>query len=280
MATTTQRRKGRKKDQDWRTAKGSDIHELYELSVQDPDGEIDTIDRIWKDQRGRVAKSLREDFCGTAAVARAWVHRRDDNTAFGVDLSAEVLDWCRTRMKDQLDDGQQARLSLVEGDVLKSPTDLVESILAFNFSFFIFKSREAVLAYFRAVYAGLLEDGLFILDAYGGSDSFLEMTEDRDLDGFTYIWDQHHYNPINGDVVNHIHFKFPDGTKIMKAFTYQWRIWTLPEIKELLLEAGFLRAVVYWEGTDEETEEGNGEWTESEDGEACEGWVAYLVGIK
>ena len=51
--------------------------------------------------------------------------------------------------------------------------------------------------------------GLFLLDAYGGSDSFLEMDEERDLDGFTYIWDQHHVNPITGDVVNYIHFEFP-----------------------------------------------------------------------
>ena len=59
----------------------------------------------------------------------------------------------------------------------------------------------------------------------------------------------------------HIHFSFPDGSKIKKAFTYDWRLWTLPEIRELLLEAGFQRATVYWEGTNEETEEGDGEFT-------------------
>ena len=169
---------------------------------------------------------------------------------------------------------------MIEGDVLATGTDPVETVLAFNFSYFLFKKRQQLVEYFRSVREQLTEDGLFILDAYGGSDSFLEMEEDRDLDGFTYVWDQNHYNPVNGDVVNHIHFKFPDGTKIMKAFTYEWRLWTLPEIRELLMEAGFRNAVVYWEGTDEETEEGNGEWTEVENGEACEGWVAYLVGIK
>ncbi|MCH2134695.1 MAG: class I SAM-dependent methyltransferase [Phycisphaerales bacterium] len=279
MPTTTRKRKGKKAD-DHRTAKGSDIHELYELSVQDPVGEIDTIDRIWKDQRGRTAGSMREDFCGTAAVAREWVKKRPGNTAVGVDLSTEVLDWCRARLDDQLDAAQQDRLTLIEGDVLATPTDPVETILAFNFSYFLFKQRSQVLEYFRSVRDGLAEDGLFILDAYGGSDSFLEMTEDRDLDGFTYVWDQNHYDPISGDVINHIHFKFPDGTKIKKAFTYHWRLWTLPEIQELLLEAGFRNAVVYWEGTDEDTEEGNGEWTEADTGEACEGWIAYLVGIK
>ncbi len=65
-----------------------------------------------------------------------------------------------------------------------------------------------------------------------------------------------------------------------KAFRYEWRLWTLPEIQEILLEAGFREVVVYWEGTDEETEEGDGEWSASTVGEACEGWVAYLVAKK
>ena len=54
----------------------------------------------------------------------------------------------------------------------------------------------------------------------------------------------------------------------------------LPEIQELLLEAGFSDTVIYWEGTDDETGEGDGEWAVSKRGEACEGWVAYIVGIK
>ena len=51
----------------------------------------------------------------------------------------------------------------------------------------------------------------------------------------------------------------------------------LPELREILLEAGFKRVSVYWEGTDEKSGEGNGEWTISERGEACQGWIAYLV---
>ncbi len=235
MATTT-KRKRKKGSENWRTAKGSDIHELYELSVQDPEGEIGTIDRIWQDQRGRKATSMREDFCGTAAVAREWVKKRDNNTAIGVDLSTDVLDYCRNKIESDLDDKQAARLELIECDVVTAKTDPVETILAFNFSYFLFKKRKQLIDYFKSVRDQLTEDGLFILDAYGGSDSFLEMEEDRDLDGFTYVWDQHHYDPVTGDVVNHIHFKFPDGTKIMKAFTYEWRLWTLPEIQEMLLE--------------------------------------------
>tara|TARA_Y100000589_G_scaffold321352_1_gene352575 strand:- start:19241 stop:20083 length:843 start_codon:yes stop_codon:yes gene_type:complete len=280
MSRRPTKKKKQPKKRGWKTAKTADILELYELSVQEPGSEVDIIDQVWQEQRGRTAKILREDFCGTAAISIEWVKRREDNNAFGIDLDSPTLEWTRKRLPDRLDDHQRSRLDLIEGDVLSSPTQCSDTILATNFSYFIFKTRDEVRNYFKIVREGLVDDGLFILDAYGGSDSYLEMTEDRDLDGFTYTWDQNFFDPITGDVVNHIHFKFPDGTKIKKAFTYEWRLWTLPEIQELLLEAGFSDTVIYWEGTDDETGEGDGEWAVSKRGEACEGWVAYIVGIK
>jgi hypothetical protein len=157
--------------------------------------------------------------------------------------------------------------------------DPVECILAMNFSYYGFKDRKTLKEYFSAVHRDLTDDGIFLLDAYGGSDSFLEMDEERDFDGFTYIWDQRHVNPINGDVVNYIHFEFPNGSKLQRAFTYEWRFWTLPEIQDVLIEAGFSSVVVYWEGTDEDGD-GNGVWAIDERGEACAGWVAYIAAVK
>ena len=280
MSRRPKKKKKNKHGKGWRTAKSADTLELYELSVQEPESEIDIIDQIWNEQRSRTARTLREDFCGTAAVSIEWVKRRGDNLATGVDLDRPTLDWTLGRMDGLIDENQKSRINLIEGDVLSTKTDAVDTFLATNFSYFIFKSREQLRNYFEIVRDGLVDDGLFILDAYGGSDSYLEMTEDRDLDGFTYVWDQNMFDPITGDVVNHIHFKFPDGTKIKKAFTYEWRLWTLPEIREILLDAGFKDVVVYWEGTEEDTGEGDGEWACSERGEACEGWVAYIVGIR
>ena len=280
MSRRPAKKRKQPKKKGWKTAKGADLLELYELSVQEPESEIDIIDQIWQEQRERGASRLREDFCGTAAISIEWVKRRESNIAVGVDLDAPTLEWTKNRLEDKLDDDQRSRLELIEGDVLSTKTDPCDTILATNFSYFIFKTREQIRDYYRTVLGELVDDGLFILDAYGGSDSFKEMTEDRDLDGFTYTWDQNLYDPITGDVVNYIHFKFPDGTKIKKAFTYEWRLWTLPEIRELLIEAGFSKTVVYWEGTEEDTGEGDGNWTVSERGEACEGWVAYIVGIK
>ncbi len=270
----------KRKNKGWRNAANSDRHELYELSVQDAESECEIIDQVWSECRQRKATSIREDFCGTALTASAWVKLRKDNEAVCVDNDQTVLDWAADRVKERLADNERSRISFVNSDVNTVNTKPVESVLAMNFSYYLFKTRKDLLAYFRSVHKSLTDDGLFLLDAYGGSDSFLEMEEDRDLDGFTYIWDQHSYSPVTGDAINHIHFSFPDGSRMEKAFTYEWRLWTLPEIQEVLKEAGFSKVVVYWEGSDEDSEEGNGEWEVTRCGEACEGWIAYLVAEK
>ncbi|MDZ4752980.1 MAG: class I SAM-dependent methyltransferase [Phycisphaerae bacterium] len=261
----------------WRTAATSDPHELYELSVQNVEFECDFIDRVWKAHRGRVARSLREDFCGTFAASVEWITRRPTNVAIGVDLDPYVLAWGRSYNLPRLPERDRARLEIREADVMTVRTPQVDCVVAMNFSYYLFKKREQLLAYFRRVHAALVKDGLFVLDSYGGSDSFREIEEERNLDGFTYVWDQNLYNPVTGDVVNYIHFRFPDGTELSRAFTYEWRLWTLPEIQEALLEVGFKKITVYWEGTNHTTGEGNGRFRPSRRGEACEGWIAYLV---
>jgi len=276
----TKRGHARTKRRGWRTASTSDIHDLYERSVQEPDAEGELIDQVWREQRDRLATSIREDFCGTAAASMAWVRRRRANTAIAVDIDPAVLDWGRQRLRKRLTPSQARRLTLVEGDVMKTLTKPVDSVLAMNFSYFIFRTRPQLKRYFRCAHHALRDDGLFLLDAYGGGDSYSEMEEERDFDSFTYIWDQAHFNPITHDVTNHIHYSFPDGTRIDKAFTYHWRIWTLPELQELLKEAGFRTVSVYWEGTDEKTNEGNNEWSVSTRGEACPAWIAYLCAGK
>jgi hypothetical protein len=65
-----------------------------------------------------------------------------------------------------------------------------------------------------------------------------------------------------------------------RAFTYHWRLYSLPEIQDCLREAGFSNVTVYWEGTNHKTGEGNGVFKPSRRGEACAGWIAYLVAEK
>jgi SAM-dependent methyltransferase len=273
-------KKKSKKRKPRRTAANSDKHELYEESVQNPEAEVEFIDQVWKERRNRQARHIREDFCGTAIASVEWVKARQTNTAIAVDIDPEVLEWARGRLDDRLDAEQRTRLTLRQDDVRKVNTDAIDSVLAMNFSYYLFKKREDLLDYFTRVHHALTDDGIFLLDAYGGSDAMLEVKEKRRVSGFTYIWDQALYNPITGEALNHIHYKFSDGSEMKKAFTYDWRLWTLPEIQEILREAGFREVTVYWEGTDEETGEGNDEFTPSDRGEACQGWIAYIVAEK
>lgn len=261
------------------TAATSDKHDLYEQSVQDTEAECDFIDQVWKERRKRLAKHVREDFCGTAATSCEWIKRRKGNTAIGVDNDPTVLSCANARIPNRLDEEQIKRLKILEADVLTVKTKKVESVLAMNFSYYLFKTRVLLGKYFKRVRSSLVEDGIFILDAYGGSDSFVELEEDRKVKGFTYVWDQHSYDPITGDVTNYIHFRFPDGSAMNKAFEYHWRLWTLPELRELLEEVGFSKVTIYWEGNDEDGE-GNGEFNPATVGEACEGWIAYIVAEK
>ena len=57
--------------------------------------------------------------------------------------------------------------------------------------------------------------------------------------------------------------------------------WMLPEIRELLLEAGFAAADVYWEGTDAKTGEGDGKFRKvAGDVDNDLVYIAYIVGVK
>jgi SAM-dependent methyltransferase len=261
-------------------AEQADRHDLYQNAVQCVESEIDFIDETYAKLRGRKASILREDFCGTANTSCEWVRRRKTNTAIGVDLDDEVLGWGREHNLPTLEDDGVSRIELLCEDVLTVKTDKVDCLLAMNFSYWLFEQRSQLLEYFKRCLATLKDDGIFFLDAYGGYDAPREIEEERECNGFTYIWDQASYNPVNSHMECKIHFVMPDGSRIDNAFSYHWRLWTLPEIREVLGEAGFAKTTVYFEGIDEETEEGDGNFEAVEVADADAGWIAYIVAEK
>lgn len=270
-------RHGKKKSDNM--ASKADRHVLYEDSVQCVESEIDFVDDTFKSLRNRKAQVLREDFGGTANTSCEWVRRRKRNRAIAVDLDSNVQDWGRKHHVAKLGDARE-RITLLNENVLDVKTEPADIVLAMNFSYWIFKEREQMRRYFRSVRESMVDDGVFFLDAYGGSDAYKEMRERTKYDDFTYIWDQASFDPITGDMVCKIHFSFPDGSRMKNAFTYDWRLWTLPEIREILLEAGFQRVTVYWQGDDEDSDEGNGEFEPAEHGEADEAWIVYITAEK
>ncbi len=280
MSKRSEKKRNNKPNKNWISAKTADIEDLYIKSVQCAEAEIDLINQVWKELRSKKPTLLREDFSGSGAVSQEWIKQSNENTSWCVDLDKRVLSWGKKQAEKELTPEQISRIFWRTEDVRFVQKEKVDTVLAMNFSYFLFKTREELKEYFVSVYKNLKDGGLFLLDAYGGADSHREMEEERDLDGFTYVWDQSVYDPITSNVVNHIHFRFPDGSSLDKAFTYDWRLWSLQEIKEILKESGFEKVVFYWEGTDEESEEGNGEWHQATVGEACDAWVAYIVALK
>lgn len=259
-----------------RTAKTADKHALYQEAVQCVEADIDFVERIFKKTRKRVPVSLKEDFCGTAAAAAEFVQRRKGNTAIGVDLDKDVLAWGEVHNRAPL--GARAKdLTLHVGNVLDVRRPHVDVVLAMNFSYFLFRTRKELHAYFANMHASLHPDGMAVLDLYGGWEAQQSCWEERKKDGFTYVWEQHAFNPIDSEAVNHIHFEFPDGSTMKRAFSYHWRLWTLREVTELLEEVGFRNVAVYWEGWDEEAEEGDGLFRKRRKAENCEGWIAYVT---
>ena len=262
-------------------AERADRHVLYEQSVQDVAEEYRFISKTFRNLRGRRPRHMREDFCGTASMCCEWVRRSKANTAVGVDLDPEVLAWGRQHNLSRLQPDAHLRVSLIQEDVCRvTTTRSFDVVLAMNFSYQLLMTRKKLGGYLRKVHKALASDGVFFMDAFGGYDAYREIREKRKYKGFRYIWEQASYNPIDGSMRCYIHFGFPDGSKLKQAFSYDWRLWGLPELRELLEEAGFSKVTVYWEETDPNTGEGTNVFSPATVGAADPGWICFLVAEK
>lgn len=257
----------------------ADRHELYQESVQDSEFELDFVQDTFKDLRGRKPVTLREDFCGTARTACVWTKRGSENRSWGVDFDKEVLDWGRKHNLNKLKGKQKARVELIQDDVLTVKTPQVDVCLAFNFSYWIFQQRKDLLTYFSGVNRALNKDGIMFLDAYGGSEAHTTQVEKHKLDGFTYLWDQNKYNAVTQEMFCHIHFRFPDKSRLDKAFSYNWRLWGGRELEDLLLEAGFSKVRFFIQQFDD-NDEALDEFEETREVLDHECWIAYIVAEK
>jgi hypothetical protein len=280
------------------SARSLDNYALYEAAVQTPDVERVFIDRQFRRLKGRAPLSLREDFCGTGFFACDWVRSHPARVALGLDLDPKPLAWGQRHHLAALNPAQQARVRLLRRDVLKSqglppprspsarpdgaPARGFDVVAAFNFSYYIFKQRRVLLEYFRTARAALVPDGVFTLDYVGGSECHLDGFVERNPRSagrgkpFVFLWDHDTFEPISGRMLCHIHFEFPDGSVRRRAFTYDWRLWSLPELQDLLAEAGFSRTHVFWEGTNDRGR-GDGIFRPSTRGTADRSYIGYII---
>lgn len=259
------------------TASTADKHLLYQKSVQSPEADLEFAIKLYRARQRRTPFHFREDFCGTALLAATWAGRGARYTAEGFDIDPDPLAWGRTH--NLLPLGASAERVLLHQADVREPSRVAPDLrCAQNFSWFAFKTRLELEQYFLSVHQDLAHGGVFLLDIFGGPQSMEEMYEESDVDGeFTYVWDQDAYFPVTGEYRAHIHFYFKDGTRLERAFSYDWRMWTIPEAVDTLRGAGFDKIDVYWEQIGSDGVHGNGEYRRTTRGENWSSWVAYLV---
>ena len=253
-------------------------YRLYEQAVQNPQNDIDFINEEFKKLVGRKALTLREDFGGTGALACLWTKQSSKHHSWAVDLSSEPIEYGRNNHFARLTTSEQKRMHYVQANVLEVSGIRADVVVAFNFSYFIFKKRVDLLKYFKEVKKSLGKDCVFFIDLFGGWESQQVTEEKTDHGKFIYYWDCEEFNPISNECFFSIHFKLPGKKKLQRVFTYDWRLWNLSELRDILAEAGFKKTVAYWEGDDGKGA-GDGVFYPTETGENCESWVTYIAAI-
>jgi len=251
----------------------ADRYALYQASVNAPGDNIDFIDRVYEERCGHRPRVLREDFCGTALLAVEWARRGQQRRSIGVDLDPEALAWGARHNLAAAGPRVASRVQLVQADVLEDSEIRADVTCALNFSYFLLTARAQLVAYFRGVRRGLRPGGMLFLDCIGGTDAVADYREERDYGGFRYIWEQLEFNPLDHTARCSISFSFPDGSTLAPAFAYRWRVWTVPELRDCLEEAGFGAVRIFWE----HPADTGTEYRETAREENQPIWLIYLV---
>lgn len=222
-------------------------HELYELCVQHPGAMAAMLRAI----HGGSPRVLIEDFCGSAAVSRAWA-ARPGCRAIASDIDGAVLAVAASH--------RAPRVRLTHADALRPetlPGSSADVIFVGNFSVCEIHQRAALVAYFGACAQRLRAGGSLVCDTYGGATAFARGGMTRvihppagtGLTRIRYSWEQRRADPLTARVVNALHFRLERKGRVVDertdAFVYTWRLWSVPELRDAMTEAGFTHTDVY-----------------------------------
>jgi SAM-dependent methyltransferase len=251
-----------------------DKYYYYTHSVQNAEVDADFLKKIWKKHGpARPSGVLCEDFCGTAALCYEWVKLSPNHTAVGIDLEDEALRW---GSKHHAPNGAP-KVRLLKANVLAPTKIKADFVCAFNFSYSVFFTRAELKSYFMSARKRLRPDGLFVLDSFGGPHYQNPVIDKHSRPGFKYEWEIVSFDGLTHRSKCRLNFQ-PRGKPLRKGvFTYDWRLWSLPEIVDLLEEVGFKKPIFYGEGLDKN---GNGDGVFKpikKETNSLISWVCYLV---
>lgn len=226
---------------------------LYELCVQRPEALVNLIRAAHAQCSAAAsasARTLHEDFCGSGAVSRQWVSSDPLAEAVATDIDPEIIEFGRRRAAE---DGLPAHRLTWQLRDLREPARAsppsADAVFVGNFSIGELHSRAQLLAYLRSARSRLRAGGVFICDTYGGAAAFRTGLVHRAHPGrspnerFLYTWEQRSIDPYTARVTNALHFRVERDGEIVSehfdAFIYSWRLWSVPELREAMLESGF-----------------------------------------
>ncbi len=256
---------------------------LYELAVTNARRLAAFAHAVHAGTGRRSPRTLREDFSGTGALARAWLAAHKEHRAIVVDKDPGV-----TRHIPAVD---RLRVRTADASKCRARADI---IAATNFAVGYFHERGSLLRYLRNACACLTANGVCFCDIYGGPGAWTvgtqrvrvhpERTDERQIAGvprsFVYEWQQHTADPLTGLVENAIHFSWREGKRtrrLDRAFTYHWRLWSIHELRDIMHEAGFHDVLVYTRLADAVDHEGNAHVAPAEPDDVRGDFVAYVI---
>lgn len=259
------------------------IHDLYEAAVQDPKQEVDTILHLCEEMHFKPQR-LGEDFCARAKLCSEWVRRDKSYEAIGIDIDDYLVKSANVRFGVE---GVEHRATAMARDVLAYSDDFkpVDLVHAGNFSWFYMLTRDELYRYLRSVKSRLRPGGVFMLDHFGGYGTACDGRADSKKSGewlpITGIpgyfrFECLHFNPATHYCVYTIDFLMDDGSHKLGAFTYHWRHWSLPEIREAMHEVGFYNIRTFFDVSEEDEDS---RYEEVEHPYPSEVHSAYVVGV-
>lgn len=273
------------------TSRPLDRFDCYELCVQSP-RHVTAFLHAVASRDGWEPTVLREDFCGTAAVSRRWIeeanamdeaHPWRARQAIAMDLDQDVVALAR-RSADPT-----AAIRFFQGDcTAKDPSaesDPSDLVFVGNFSLGYCHARTTLVRYLKQCHARLRASrGVFACDLYGGPNAFTlggihRRHPSRGHETIHYIWQHEEADPATAMVTNSISFEIErDGEiveRLSRAFVYRWRLWSLPELKDAMSDAGFREVEVY---TDVNVAPGQKPEPVAVPEDLRKDWVAMVVG--
>ncbi|MDH3468633.1 MAG: class I SAM-dependent methyltransferase, partial [Gammaproteobacteria bacterium] len=119
-------RKSKKSSKSRFTASTADKYELYQLSVQSPEPDVEFLARVYKKERSKPARHFREDFSGTGLLTAHWVKRGSKYTAEAFDIDPEPIEWGKTHVFAKI--GKAATRAVLHQADVRAPSNVAPDV--------------------------------------------------------------------------------------------------------------------------------------------------------